>query len=82
MNLLRIDTAKQRAGYRSNTSIHKAIHAGLWTKPVSIGLRSVAWPDFEVDAICAARIAGASDDEIRNLVNKLHAKRADLMPTV
>ena len=51
---------------------------GLFTKPVPIGQRSVGWPDYEVVAINAARIAGKSEAEIRELVNRLHAKRTEL----
>jgi len=46
---------------------------------VPIGERSVGWPDGEVKAINAARIAGKSDAELRELVTRLHAKRADLL---
>lgn len=49
-----------------------------FTKPVPIGERAVGWPDSEVQAINAARIAGKSESEIRELVSRLHAKRADL----
>jgi prophage regulatory protein len=35
----------------------------------------VGWPANEVAALNAARIAGKSDDEIRQLVRKLEAAR-------
>ena len=54
-----------------------AVQAGLLTKPVSIGLRSVGWPDYEVEAVTAARVAGQPDEAIRALVHKLHAQRAE-----
>ena len=63
-------------GHRSHASIYNAIRAGLFTNPVPIGQRAVGWPDNEVQAINAARIAGQSDDQIRELVKQLHAKRA------
>ncbi|WP_374591441.1 helix-turn-helix transcriptional regulator [Aquabacterium sp.] len=77
MSILRMPAVKAETGYRSHASIYNAIKAGLFTKPVSIGQRSVGWPDDEVRAICAARIAGKSDDEIRALVMHLHAKRTE-----
>ncbi len=82
MAIWRIQTCKAEAGYRSNASIYNLIRDGLWTKPVSIGQRSVGWPDDEVRALNAARIAGKSDDEIRDLVNRLHTKRAALLTAV
>ena len=79
MSIWRIETCKAEAGYRSNASIYNLIREGLWTKPVSIGARSVGWPDDEVRALCTARIAGMVESEIRDLVLQLHAKRSKLL---
>jgi prophage regulatory protein len=78
----RIETCKAEAGYRSNASIYTLIRDGLWTKPVPIGQRSVGWPDDEIRALCAARIAGLTDVELRALVTRLHTKRADRLVLV
>jgi prophage regulatory protein len=78
MSILRMPTVKVETGYRSHASIYSAIKAGLFTKPVLIGQRSVGWPDTEVFAINAARIAGQSETEIRDLVIRLHSKRMAL----
>jgi len=51
---------------------------GLFTTGVAIGQRAKGWPDYEVDAIITARIAGKTDEQIRELVKALHAKRAEL----
>lgn len=59
------------------TTHYQKIKEGLFTKPVRIGGRSVAWPSTDVDAIVAARIASKSDGEIRTLVESLEAARAD-----
>lgn len=77
MAIVRLPAVKAETGWRSHASIYNAINAGLFTKPVNIGQRSVGWPDDEVKALCAARIAGLSDDQIRGLVNTLHSKRAE-----
>lgn len=78
MTILRMPAVKVETGHRSHASIYNAIKAGTFTKPVQIGLRSVGWPSDEVNAINAARIAGKSESEIRELVSRLHAKRAVL----
>ena len=78
----RIDACKAESGDRSNTSIYNAIQAGIFTKPVAIGQRAKAWPNNEVKTIVRARIAGQSDEEIRELVNRMHAKRVDQLATV
>ena len=78
MSILRMPAVKAETGHRSHATIYNAIRAGLFTKPVQIGERAVGWPSFEVQAINAARIAGKTDPEIRELVARLHAQRVDL----
>ena len=78
MNIWRLETCKAATGYRSTASIYQLIKKGLWPKPVNINVRSVGWPDTEILAINAARIAGQTDDQIRELVQSLQAKRNDL----
>lgn len=51
---------------------------GLFPPPIKLGPRSVAWPASEVAAINAARIAGWTDAEIRELVKRLVAARKSL----
>ncbi len=60
---------------RSRSSHYLDIHQGLFTRPVHIGARAVGWPENEVAILNAARIAGKSDEEIRELVSKLEANR-------
>jgi prophage regulatory protein len=82
MQILRLPTVKGKAGHRSDASVYNAIRAGLFTTGVAIGQRAKGWPDYEVDALISARIAGASDDQIRELVTRLHAKRSELLSGV
>lgn len=76
MPMLRIPDVLTETGHRSHASIYNAIHAGLFTNPVRIGQRAVAWPSEEVKAIIAARIAGKTEPELREVVNELHRLRA------
>lgn len=78
MSILRMSEVKAETGHRSHASIYAAIKSGLFTSGVAIGQRSRGWPSNEVKAINAARIAGKTDDEIRELVQSLHAKRIEL----
>ena len=78
MSILRMPAVKLETGHKSHASIYTAIKAGMFTQPVQIGQRSVGWPSNEVQAINAARIAGKSETEIKELVNRLHAKRTEL----
>ncbi len=75
MIILRMPAVKSRLGHRADASVYNAIRDGLCTVGVSIGQRAKGWPDYEIDAINAARIAGKSNVEIRELVKILHADR-------
>ena len=74
VTMLRIPAVLERRG-RSRSSHYADIKAGLFVKPVLIGLRATGTPDHEVDTLIAARIAGKTDEEIRALVIKLEAGR-------
>ncbi len=63
----------------SRSTVYLQISQGVFTHPVSLGARAVGWPELEVAALNAARIAGKSEDEIRELVVKLEAARKDLV---
>ncbi|APW46844.1 helix-turn-helix transcriptional regulator [Rhodoferax antarcticus] len=78
MYILRLPEVKRATGHRADASIYNAIRAGLFTSGVSIGQRAKGWPDTEVHAINAARVAGKSDNEIRELVIGLHARRTKI----
>ena len=77
MSILRMPAVKAETGHRSHASIYSAIKAGLFVTGVAIGQRSRGWPSDEVKAINTARIAGKTNDEIRELVKRLHAKRIE-----
>jgi len=59
----------------AKSTLYALIAQGLWTKPVKLSKHASAWPDYESDALNAARIAGKSKEEIRALVKELHAAR-------
>lgn len=76
--LSRLPAIKTATG-RSKSSIYRDINTGLFPKPVIIGATS-AWPANEVQTLIRARVAGWSDDQIRELVSRLHAARAESAP--
>ena len=78
MIILRLPEVKRRRGFRADASVYNEVRDGLFTTGVAIGQRSKGWPDYEIDALNSARVAGKSDAEIRNLVKVLHAKRTEL----
>ncbi|MDP3743475.1 MAG: AlpA family phage regulatory protein [Methylotenera sp.] len=59
----------------SRSTHYQYIKQGLMVPPVSQGVQAVAYPEHEIQAIIAARIAAKSDDEIRTLVADLVKQR-------
>jgi prophage regulatory protein len=63
---------------RAKTQLWDDIKRGVLTPPVRIGRRSVAWPEYELQAVNAARIAGRSEEQIKALVARLVKERVQL----
>ena len=72
--ILRLPAVLRERG-RSRSAHYFDIQQGLFTHPVQIGLRAVGWPTTEVAMLNAARIAGKSEAEIREMVARLEAAR-------
>ena len=77
IELLRLPNVLKARG-RGRSAHYQDIHRKLFTRPVLIGGRAVAWPAYELEAINAARIAGQSDEDIRRLVARLETARKAL----
>jgi prophage regulatory protein len=61
---------------RSRSCEYDDIARGVFVPPIALGKRSVAWPENEVDAVVAARAAGANDQTISSLVAELVTARS------
>ena len=61
---------------KSRSSFYGDIGCGLAPRPIALGARSVGWPAHEVDALLRARIRGATEIELRDLVLALTRQRA------
>ena len=72
--LLRLGRVKDLTGL-GTTSVYGHIQLGLMPPPIKLTERTSAWPEDEIAAINAARIAGKSNKEIRQLVTELVAAR-------
>lgn len=73
--LYRLPVIESSYGKKRST-IYREIKSGLFPRPVDIGGGLSAWPASEIQAVIDARIAGKSESEIKQLVEKLHADRA------
>ncbi|MBV8657758.1 MAG: AlpA family phage regulatory protein [Burkholderiales bacterium] len=74
--LLRRPAVEQLTG-KSRSTIYRDIESGLLPAPVHLGGGIVGWPADEVAAVNAARIAGASDEDVRKLVSGLMIARKE-----
>lgn len=74
LRILRINEVLQRQGLPKSTFYDK-VKSGLMTKPINLGERSRGWPEFEVDEITRAVIAGVNSEKIKQLVCDLTEQR-------
>lgn len=63
--------AVEAATRKGRTKLYEDIADGLFVPPVKVGRRAVAWPRHEYQAINAARLAGKTDEQIKELVREL-----------
>jgi prophage regulatory protein len=75
IKILRLPAALERLGM-GETSYRTAMADGLVPKLITLGARAVGIPEHELNQVIRARIAGLPDDEIRKLVERIHADRA------
>jgi len=59
----------------SRSTMYLRIGDGTIPQPIALGPRMVGWPESEIEAVIAARIRGASDDDVRLVVSKLQGAR-------
>jgi prophage regulatory protein len=72
--ILRRKQVQTETGY-SRSTIYARMSEGLWPKPIRLGARAIGWPAREIWALNEARIGGASDADLRELVQKLEQLR-------
>ena len=58
--------------------LYKEIAKGLFPRSIKLGQRISVWLQSEVVAILNARIAGISNDELKDLVKELEAARKSM----
>ena len=56
-------------------TLYEAMAKGLFPRPIELGEKSSAWPASECNAVLAARIRGATEDQLRALVVELTEAR-------
>lgn len=74
--LLRLPRLIERYG-KARTSIWRDIKRGLLPRPVRTGKNTVVFPEAEINAVIQARVQGKTDEQIRALIEQLHAARVE-----
>lgn len=73
--LMRVKEVVHLRGEKSRTTLYQSLKDGTFTQPVALTSKSVGWLADEVQVLIRARGLGASDDQMRALVTRLHAER-------
>lgn len=77
LKFLRLPQVCERRGLKP-TRHYADIKSGTFVPPIKLTERSSGWPEHECEALIAAKIAGKTDDELRELVRDLVAARRNL----
>lgn len=75
LKIIRLPEALERMGKIGETTYRAAMADGLVPNLIQIATRAVGIPEHELDQCIRHRIAGLSDDQIRNQVKRIHADR-------
>ena len=71
-----------KRGNRVRSSLYRDVQCGLMVSPVKLGTRAVGLPAHEVDQLLTARACGANDEQVKALVTRLMAERAERLKTI
>lgn len=74
-NYVRPKDACRQLGGMGLSTLYAHIDRGMFPKPVALSRRFVVFPQEDVTAIINARMAGKTDEEVRQLVAELMEKR-------
>lgn len=61
----------------SRTNLNSQIKRGLFLEPVKIGVRNIAWPEHELEALLRFLISNPSQDELKAFVARTHDARTN-----
>ena len=75
-NYISIDEVLEKTTF-GRSSLYTKISKGLFPKPVKIGSRKIAWPQYEVDQIMAFYLSTSDEEERKSFVVNLEKIRAE-----
>jgi len=78
IRMLRIREVMLITGLARST-VWLCVKRGTLPTPVKIGIKSVAWSSLEIDQVVKARLAGFSEEAIKDLVKRLEGERGEFL---
>lgn len=82
LSIMREPGAREATGLPHST-FRLRIKQGLFPPPIKIGgNKASGWPSHEVNAVVSAMVAGRSQEDIKELVKALIAKRQEIFKSM
>lgn len=76
MQFYRVQDICNKFGGQARSTVYADRAEGLLPEPVKLGNRAIGFPSDEIDRVMEARAAGASRDQLKELVKRLMAQRS------
>ena len=75
-NYISIDEVLEKTTF-GRSSLYAKIGEGLFPKPVKVGSRKIAWPQYQVDQMMAFYLSTTDEEERKILVANLEKNRIE-----
>ena len=75
-NYISIDEVLEKTTF-GRSSLYAKISEGLFPKPVKVGSRKIAWPQYEVDQVMAFYLSTTDEEERKTFVANLEKNRIE-----
>jgi len=59
------------------SSLYAKVSKGLFPKPVKVGSRKIAWPQFEVDQMMDFYLSTTNEEDTKSFVTKIEKIRTE-----
>ena len=59
------------------SSLYAKVSKGLFPKPVKVGSRKIAWPQYEIDQMMTFYLSTTNEEDTKSFVTKIEKIRTD-----
>ena len=71
-----IDEVLEKTSF-GRSSLYAKVSKGLFPKPVKVGSRKIAWPQFEVDQMMDFYLSTTNEEDTKSFVTKIEKIRTE-----